>query len=213
LWTGALSFLADACVATKHRAAAELVHRGLAPFTGMRVAVAGLALYGAADRYLGQLAEVRGRPDQAERYLEAALRLDERTGSPTWTAHSSYALGGFLARRGRRDDRSRAQALVGRADDTARALGMATLARRCTALLDEMGPRTSEDEAVSPLTAREASVLRLVARGRTNRQIGEQLHVSEHTVANHIRAILIKTGCANRAEAAAWAQRAGLLPL
>src|SRR5262249_9513136 len=139
--------------------------------------------------------------------------LDERTGSPTWTAHSSYALGRFLARRRRRDDRSRARELIARAYDTATTLGMATLAARCEAVVHELGPRGSEAGVASPLTAREASVLRLVARGRTNRQIGEQLHVSEHTVANHIRAILIKTGCANRAEAAAWAQRAGLLPL
>jgi DNA-binding CsgD family transcriptional regulator len=213
LWTGALSFLADACVATNHRAAAELVHRELAPSTGVRVAIVGLASYGAADRYLGRLAEVRGRPDEAERYLEAALRLDERTGSPTWTAHSSYALGRFLARRGRRDDRSRARELIARAYDTTTTLGMATMAARCEAVVQELGPRGSDAGVASPLTRREASVLQLVAQGRTNRQIGEQLHVSEHTVANHIRAILIKTGSANRAEAAAWAQRSGLLPL
>ena len=51
------------------------------------------------------------------------------------------------------------------------------------------------------LSPREITVLRLIAVGGSNRQIGEQLVISEHTVANHVRSILRKTGCANRTEA------------
>jgi len=91
---------------------------------------------------------------------------------------------------------------------------MVTLVARCqTARLTPVAPIPIGAAPRAHLTAREVSVLRLVARGQTNRQIGTELHVSEHTVANHIRAVLVKTGCANRAEAAAWAQRAGLLPV
>ena len=61
------------------------------------------------------------------------------------------------------------------------------------------------------LTAKELEVLALVARGRSNRQTGIELHSSMHTVANHVRAILAKTGCANRTEAAAWAHARGLV--
>jgi DNA-binding NarL/FixJ family response regulator len=61
------------------------------------------------------------------------------------------------------------------------------------------------------LTPRELAILPLLAEGCTNRQIGERLHISQHTAANHIRAILTKTGCANRTEAAAWALRQGLV--
>jgi DNA-binding NarL/FixJ family response regulator len=61
------------------------------------------------------------------------------------------------------------------------------------------------------LSARELEVLRLLARGRTNREIGQELFVSEHTAANHIRNILRKTGCANRTDAAAYAHRHGLV--
>jgi DNA-binding NarL/FixJ family response regulator len=53
-------------------------------------------------------------------------------------------------------------------------------------------------------------VLALVAAGRSNREIGEHLHISQNTAANHVRAILQKTASANRAEAAAYAVRAGL---
>ena len=44
------------------------------------------------------------------------------------------------------------------------------------------------------------------------REIGRQLHISEHTAANHIRSILRKTRTANRTEAAAYALRRGLVP-
>jgi DNA-binding CsgD family transcriptional regulator/tetratricopeptide (TPR) repeat protein len=65
-------------------------------------------------------------------------------------------------------------------------------------------------EPVAGLTARELAILPFLAEGLTNREIGDRLHISQHTAANHIRSILLKTGCANRTEAAAWALRRGL---
>ena len=53
-------------------------------------------------------------------------------------------------------------------------------------------------------------MLALIAEGRSNRDIGLRLHISPHTAANHVRSILMKTGCANRTEAAAWAMHRGL---
>ena len=60
------------------------------------------------------------------------------------------------------------------------------------------------------LTPREVEILRRVAQGMSNRDIGRSLHISEHTAANHIRSILRKTGCANRTEAASYAHTRGL---
>lgn len=57
----------------------------------------------------------------------------------------------------------------------------------------------------APLTARERQVLELVARGLTNRQIGEQLFISAKTVSVHVSAILRKLGAPTRAQAAARA--------
>jgi DNA-binding CsgD family transcriptional regulator len=210
LWAASLSYLADACVATAHATAASVVYRNLLPYSGLVVTASGLGAYGAIDRYLGQLAELLARPTDAARHLESALRFDERTGSPTWSAHSRCALGVFLARRARRDDQTRAHELLSEAEATAQSLGMAALARRCRSALATM--RDTDPDAVDPgLTTRELAILRLVAQGKTNKAVGEELHVSQHTVANHVRAILLKTGCANRAEASAWAQRRGLL--
>ena len=61
------------------------------------------------------------------------------------------------------------------------------------------------------LTEREVGVLRLMAIGRNNREIGQVLAISPNTVANHVRSILEKTYTANRTEAAAFANREGLL--
>ena len=60
------------------------------------------------------------------------------------------------------------------------------------------------------LTAREAEVLALVAAGQTNRQIGEQLFVSEKTASVHVSNILRKLGVTSRVDAAAVAQRLGV---
>ena len=71
---------------------------------------------------------------------------------------------------------------------------------------------TFDDRAIERLglTAREAEVLALVATGGTNRQIGEQLFMSEKTVSVHVSHILRKLGVTSRVDAAAVAQRVGI---
>jgi len=61
------------------------------------------------------------------------------------------------------------------------------------------------------LTERELAVLRLLAEGRSNAQIGTELYISPKTASVHVTAILRKLGVANRVQAAALAERAGLL--
>ncbi|WP_461083166.1 helix-turn-helix transcriptional regulator [Streptomyces deserti] len=62
------------------------------------------------------------------------------------------------------------------------------------------------------LTSRERDVLRLVAAGRTNRQIAEELFISPKTASVHVSNILAKLGVSGRGEAAAVAHRVGLFP-
>jgi DNA-binding NarL/FixJ family response regulator len=72
----------------------------------------------------------------------------------------------------------------------------------------DIGVRTAP---VTVLTARELEVLRLVASGSTNRQIGTQLFISEKTASVHVSRILAKLQVSGRAEAAARAAQLGLL--
>jgi DNA-binding NarL/FixJ family response regulator len=61
-----------------------------------------------------------------------------------------------------------------------------------------------------PLTARETDVLRLIARGATNREIATDLHLGEGTVKNHISRILTRLGLRDRTQAALYAREHGL---
>ncbi len=60
------------------------------------------------------------------------------------------------------------------------------------------------------LTQRELDVLRLIAAGRSNPQIGEALFISPRTAQIHVTHVLAKLGLANRTEAAAFAHQHGL---
>ena len=67
-------------------------------------------------------------------------------------------------------------------------------------------------EGPSGLTAREVDVLRLLARGLSNKRIAEELVISAKTVGNHIEHIYSKIGTTNRATASLFAMQQGLLP-
>ncbi|MEU0784414.1 AAA family ATPase [Streptomyces sp. NPDC006173] len=66
-------------------------------------------------------------------------------------------------------------------------------------------------DRIAALTARESDVLRLLGRGRTNRQIGEELFISGKTASVHVSNILAKLGASSRTEAVAIAYREGLI--
>jgi DNA-binding NarL/FixJ family response regulator len=61
------------------------------------------------------------------------------------------------------------------------------------------------------LTAREMEILRLLATGAGNRQIGERLFISPRTVGSHVSSILGKLGLQTRGQAAAYARRHDLV--
>jgi DNA-binding CsgD family transcriptional regulator len=83
----------------------------------------------------------------------------------------------------------------------------ATLDALETFLRELPGP----EQLTGGLSPREIEVLRLVAEGKSNRAIAEALVISERTVINHLSNIFAKTGAENRAGAAAYAFRHGLM--
>ena len=88
---------------------------------------------------------------------------------------------------------------------------LVALARRGRLPLDLPGAgRVADPGAV--FTPRETEVLSLLAQGRTNRQIGAELYISEKTASVHVSNILAKLGAGSRTEAVALAASRGLLP-
>ncbi|HEV2981039.1 MAG TPA: AAA family ATPase [Solirubrobacteraceae bacterium] len=204
LWLASLTYLADAASAVSHQGVAAIVYPALAAHARTNLMIGhGVACYGSADRYLGMLAAALGDWDSASRHFERALEMNRRMGARTWLAHTAYQYGrGLLAID---SEQERAQALLAESAQLAEALGMAALLSRVRGLL--AAPLPTLPDGLSP---REVEVLRRAARGLSNREIGSSLFISEHTAANHMRSILRKTSCANRAEATAYAYEHGL---
>jgi len=77
------------------------------------------------------------------------------------------------------------------------------------AVLDRLrkGKHLMKDEKLARLSPQEERILTQVAEGRTNREIGEDLHLAEKTVKNYVSSILAKLEVARRAEAAAYLAR------
>ncbi|MFE6892377.1 helix-turn-helix transcriptional regulator [Streptomyces sp. NPDC057694] len=97
--------------------------------------------------------------------------------------------------------------------DTAVRLGAVPLREDLEALVrrGRLAPTMAAGDRIAALTARESDVLRLLGRGRTNRQIGEELFISGKTASVHVSNILAKLGAASRTEAVGIAYREGLI--
>jgi len=198
-WTStSLAFLAQTCAHLGDATRAKALYMMLQPYEGRNIAGDAICL-GGADRYLGILAAAANDFADAERHLTSAIEFNHDL--PVWRAWATFNLAGVNIARQQREGASE---LLDQCLDAARPLGLAKLREGCLALLSkepQTGPRADG------LTVAELRVLRLLPSGFTNRDIGERLHLSPNTVANHVRNILAKTGARNRTEAANYARR------
>jgi DNA-binding CsgD family transcriptional regulator len=122
----------------------------------------------------------------------ATLRERDRLGHQIQKA-VSQALVGMIAE---------ARAGAGRASDpNAARASLGALEQRATAALGE----------VQRLTVRELDVLRLMADGRSNKEIAQELSLSDKTVKTHVSSVLGKLGVSDRTQAAVLAVRSGLV--
>jgi two-component system, NarL family, response regulator LiaR len=80
-------------------------------------------------------------------------------------------------------------------------------------LLSEMVRPSGQPATTDPLTGRELEVLRLIARGMSNQEIGVELFIGDATVRTHVSNILSKLHLASRTQAALYALREGLASL
>ncbi len=165
--------------------------------------------------------DAAGWPGPRRSTAAPAAITTRRRGRPSWTssgpayvyetARTRWRLAEALAEAGRRDEAADQWRLAAQTADKLKA-------RPLRAALDDLARRarigTAEqhgDGAVlASLTSREREVLRLIAAGRSNREIASVLFIAPKTASVHVSNILAKLGAASRTEAAAIAHREGL---
>jgi ATP/maltotriose-dependent transcriptional regulator MalT len=183
------AMLAVPDVAEARRAADEL---------GEIAAQSGSAMIGAIAAHVrGAAALAAGDPESAVAALREAVLVWQEMNAPYEVARARLLMG--IACRGLGDDDGAALEL-GAARRAFEDLGAPLDVADVDAL---MGRAPAGDS--HGLTTRELEVLRLVATGRTNRQIARDLVVSEHTVARHVQNIFAKLRVSSRAAATAFA--------
>jgi DNA-binding CsgD family transcriptional regulator len=200
-WPMELVFMSEAALALGDLGAARTLRPLLAEYAGMNL-VSGtlIATFGSADRLLARVAALVGDHAAAARHFDVALAMDRRMRSVVHVAETLAYQAQFAASAGHRDQ---ARALA----DEARRLAEPIGHNRVIRILASVAPATRPDG----LSEREIDVLRLLATGLSNQEIGAHLHISANTAANHVRSILIKTGAANRTQAAIYAAHNGLM--
>ncbi len=173
------------------------------PFRGRHAANgAGAGVYmGPVELQLGLAAAALGRLDAAAADLQTAVEICDANGARGYAVQARVELAAALGRRQAPGDPGQAAAALDAAASEAEQLGMVPFTKR----IEELRARLPATAAArSPLSPRELEVARLVARGLTNKQIGETLFVSERTAENHVQHILVKLGFSNRSQIAAW---------
>jgi DNA-binding NarL/FixJ family response regulator len=84
-----------------------------------------------------------------------------------------------------------------------------SITARLLAAFADAGVAQSPAQPIEPLTGREEEILILVARGRTNHEIADDLHISISTVKTHLASLMRKLNARNRVEIAMWAYETG----
>ena len=152
---------------------------------------------GLMTRALGEL------PEAARHFREALTIRSSKVPECIWIR---FFLGESLASQARKEERDEAERCFEAAEQSAIEYRMPVLAAKARAALDSLRyiRRPGPDGRLTP---RETEVFRLLAQGRTDKEIAGELFLSTKTVSNHVGSILRKTGAGNRTEAALLARR------
>jgi DNA-binding CsgD family transcriptional regulator len=179
---------------------AEAVYRKFVPFARYYSGdgSGGVFHHGSNAGMLGDLALIARRWDDAVEHYRAAVDMNVRIGARPFVASARLGWAQTLAAQG--THLREAAHLVEQAAAEFHRLDMPGRLRTAAALRAELSRR----RPASLLSAREQEVAELVAEGRSNREIGTRLFISERTVETHVGNILAKLGFASRTEIVAW---------
>ena len=145
----------------------------------------------------GVLEHANGNDDSARVALEDAVDFFEKDAAPFEAGRAQLRLSDVLLQMGRREP---AAAAAAAALQAFRRIGASREAERAVAILGDLGAAPPQGAVSNPdgLTAREVEVLALIARGKTNQEIADELVLSIRTVERHISSIYDKVGTSGR---------------
>ncbi|HUE75193.1 MAG TPA: response regulator transcription factor, partial [Chloroflexota bacterium] len=230
VWTINLVFLSEVCATLVDDRRAAILYRLLSPYARQNALGSSAGpCWGSISRSLGLLATTLRRWDEAARHFEMSLHDHERIGARPWLARTQHDYAHLLLSRGQPGDRPKAADLLHRALEAARSMGMVRLSEQALSLvkqfdLERFGAQLSGDSSrmgagesagiANPdrLTDREVAVLQLLAHGKSNKQIAEDLVLSVRTVEHHVAHLYAKIGAHGRVDATTYALRNGLVP-
>ncbi len=188
-------------LAKDHTAARRHAERALVFASNPRQPLALIAAW----RALGELATEAGQFTEAAEHLDQSLQLATACAAPFEIALTRAARAELALASG---DTEQATNLLTQARETGEHLSAQRLLSRIDAIETQLASRSTPGPA--GLTPRELDVLRLVARGMSNNEAGEELYISPRTVSQHLSSIYSKLGVSNRAEATRFAVENGL---
>ena len=209
-WWATLACLSEACALLDDEAAATQLYALLQP-DAERVLIGpfGVFCLAPASYYLGLLAATAQWHGIAAQHFEQAAETARTLGARPWLARVWQAQARLYANAGHAEggDPSRARMHATAARQLAEELGMFGLRDLAAALLAACEPPAVHMHGLTP---RERDILRLLAGGRSNREIADDLELSVHTVTRHIANIYDKLDLRSRSEATAYAFHHGL---
>lgn len=160
-----------------------------------------------AHRFLGELDSADGRFEDAVGALQQALDLAEECAAPYERGLTLLAIAELHAATG---DRGAALAAITQARLVLVPLDATPALQRANVLTTQLAERAAHGPPAG-LTEREVAVLRLLASGRSNREIGQALGITTRTAERHVGNIYLKIDAGGRADATAFAIRNDLL--
>jgi DNA-binding CsgD family transcriptional regulator len=161
-------------------------------------------LHAASAHATGAIHHAEGEMTGASTSLREACEIWRELETPYEEAQTRLLIAAVCERRGDQDGRRLEL-------DAARKLFMQLGAEPCLVRVADEFERATINGPAGSLSEREAQVLRLLAAGKTNRDIAEALFISEKTVARHVSNIFDKLGVSNRSGATAWAYQHDLI--
>ncbi len=177
--------------------------------TSTRGAFATVGFPFSAEHLLGLLADTTGNKDKAMDHFDKAIGFAKGKYDLelAWTYYDyAKSLVGF----GDSSDATKISTLVEKGLEVARRNGLTAVEKQLIQIAKTASNRSLKQQNPANLTNRKIEVLRLVAIGRTNQQIADDLVIAPTTAAKHVANILVKTESANRTEAATFANQNGI---